>query len=71
MAAAYPQVLVAQRTRFQVTEEYLEALATSWRAAVLIEGRLLDAGLATPEIAGEGLLGSLASTAFLIAVAPA
>ena len=64
MAAAYPQVLVAQRTRFQVTEEYLEALATSWRAAVLIEGRLLDAGLATPEIAGEGLLGSLASTAF-------
>ena len=45
VAAAYPQVLIAQRTLFQVTEEYLEALAEGWRAAVLIEGRLLEGGL--------------------------
>ncbi len=47
-AAAYPQVLIAQRTLFQVTEEYLEALADGWRAAVLIEGLVLEGGLAAP-----------------------
>lgn len=48
MAAAYPQVLVAQRTLFQIMEEYLAALATSWRAAVLLEGSLLDGALDPP-----------------------
>ena len=53
MAAAYPQVLIAQRTLFQVSEEYLEALATSWRAAILIEGQLLGAGFVRPSIPSE------------------
>ena len=52
MAAAYPQVLISQRTLFQVSEQYLEALATSWKAAVLIEGQLLDGGLEQPSIPG-------------------
>ena len=53
IAAAYPQVLIAQRTLFQVSEEYLQALATSWHAAILIEGQLLDAGLEAPNMPGE------------------
>ena len=53
MAAAYPQVLIAQRTLFQASKQYLEALATSWRTAILIEGHLLHTGLATPFIPGE------------------
>ena len=53
VAAAYPQVLIAQRTLFQVSEQYLEALATSWRAAVLIEGQLLDGGLQPPSMSRE------------------
>lgn len=48
MAAAYPQVLIAQRTLLQVTEEYLEALATGWRASVQLEGMLLDGALEAP-----------------------
>ena len=48
VAAAYPQVLIAQRTLFQVTEQYLEALAEAWRASVLIDGLLLEGGLESP-----------------------
>ena len=47
-AAAYPQVLIAQRTLFQVTDDYLDALATSWMTAVLIDGLLLEDGLEAP-----------------------
>lgn len=54
MAAAYPQVLIAQRTLFQVTEEYLEALASGWRAAILLQGMLLEGALEAPfDPAGE------------------
>ena len=45
MAAAYPQVLIAQRTLFRFTEEYLDALSAGWRAAILLEGLLLDGAL--------------------------
>jgi cobalt-zinc-cadmium efflux system outer membrane protein len=41
-AAAYPQVLMAQRTLFELTDEYLRSLEAAWRAAVHIEGFLLD-----------------------------
>lgn len=54
MAAAYPQVLVAQRTLFQMTDEYFESLEAAWRAALRIRGFLLDEdGLGTPFRVGE------------------
>jgi cobalt-zinc-cadmium efflux system outer membrane protein len=49
MAGAYPQVLIAQRTLFQVTDQYLDAIARAWSAALRLDGFLLDAGLDAPE----------------------
>ena len=45
MAAAYPQVLVAQRSWFQAQTGYLAALAQLWRSAVTLRGYLLTQGL--------------------------
>lgn len=52
MAAAYPQVLVAQRTLFQMTDEYLMTVESAWRAALQLQGFLLDDALATPTRTG-------------------
>jgi cobalt-zinc-cadmium efflux system outer membrane protein len=48
MAAAYPQVLVAQRTLFEVSNEYLENLHDAWRAALQLQGFLAGDGLEAP-----------------------
>jgi cobalt-zinc-cadmium efflux system outer membrane protein len=48
MAAAYPQVLIAQRTLFQVRAEYVEALVDTWQNAVLLRGYLLSGALEAP-----------------------
>jgi cobalt-zinc-cadmium efflux system outer membrane protein len=48
MAAAYPQVLIAQRHLFQSRVEYVQALVDLWRGAVLFEGFLLAGGLDAP-----------------------
>ena len=48
MAAAYPQVLIAQRTLFQVQAEYVRALVTAQQNAVLLQGFLLSGGLDAP-----------------------
>lgn len=53
MAAAYPQVLIAQRTAFQVQADYLLALARLWRSAILIDGLQVAGGLDAPHIPGE------------------
>jgi outer membrane protein, heavy metal efflux system len=53
MAAAYPQVLVAQRTFFEMSNEYLESLNEAWRAALQLQGFLAGDGLGTPGAAGE------------------
>lgn len=45
MAAAYPQVLIAQRTYFQLQGDYIAALANLWRTVVEIRGLLLTDGL--------------------------
>jgi outer membrane protein, heavy metal efflux system len=53
--AAWPQVLVAQRTYFQVNEEYVDALDRLRRAEVAILGYLLVDGLDQPPgPSGEG-----------------
>ncbi len=48
MAAAYPQVLIAQRTLFQVRAEYVEALVNTWQNAVLLQGYMLSGALDAP-----------------------
>lgn len=53
MAAAYPQVLIAQRTWFELREEYTTALVAEWESAVAIQGFLLTDGLAAPLAPGE------------------
>lgn len=53
MAAAYPQVLIAQRTLFQTTERYLRALEEAHRAALQIQGFLLVDGLESPPVPGQ------------------
>ncbi|MEP7274175.1 MAG: TolC family protein [Acidobacteriota bacterium] len=48
MAAAYPQVLIAQRTLFQVRVEYVRAMVNTWQSAVLLRGYLATGALDAP-----------------------
>jgi cobalt-zinc-cadmium efflux system outer membrane protein len=48
MAAAYPQVLVAQRTLFEMSADYLDNLENAWQAAVRLQGFLAGGGLQAP-----------------------
>jgi outer membrane protein, heavy metal efflux system len=48
MGAAYPQVLIAQRTLGQVRAEYVRALVELWQAAVLLQGQLVRGALEAP-----------------------
>jgi len=50
MAAAYPQVLISQRTMFQVRENYLDALVSLHQNAISIEGFLLTGALDPPRM---------------------
>jgi cobalt-zinc-cadmium efflux system outer membrane protein len=52
--AAWPQVLVAQRTYFQISVDYVKALDDLRRAEVAILGLLLVDGLEEPAAPGEG-----------------
>jgi outer membrane protein, heavy metal efflux system len=49
MAAAYPQVLIAQRTLGQVRVDYVRALVELWQDATVLNGLLLVDGLRAPE----------------------
>ena len=51
MAAAYPQALIAQRSLFQLQDDYVNALVTVWQRSVEIQGLLLTGGV---EISGTG-----------------
>ena len=53
MAAAYPQVLIAQRTLFQLQTDYVTALANLWANSIALKGFLLTDGLESPSRAGE------------------
>ena len=57
MAAAYPQVLIAQRTLFQVEVEYARALVQLRDTTVRLRGFLLDGGLDPLSRLGEGAEG--------------
>ena len=45
MTAAYPQVLIAQRSLGQARVAYVDALVNAWQNTVLIRGFLLTGGL--------------------------
>jgi len=53
MAAAYPQVLIAQRTLFQLQADYVISLANLWANAVALQGFLLTDGLGSPATSGD------------------
>lgn len=48
MAQAYPQVLVSQRTLFQLQVDYVMALREEWRSAIALQNYMLTGGLAAP-----------------------
>ena len=53
MTAAYPQVLVSQRTLFQLQTDYIAALEALWTNSIAIRGFLLADPLEAPARAGE------------------
>ena len=53
MGAAYPQVLIAQRSLLQLSDEYLASLDEAWRAAIDMQGLLAMDALAAPPRPGE------------------
>lgn len=48
MAAAYPQVLISQRTLFQLEADYILALDNAWQSSLVIRGFGLMDGLSQP-----------------------
>ena len=48
MAAAYPQVLIAQRNLFELSSDYLESLEDAWGSALRIQNLLAGEGLQSP-----------------------
>ncbi len=56
MAGAYPQVLISQRTLFQLEASYIQALDHAWQSALAIQGFGLMDGLAEPEAESAGSL---------------
>ena len=55
MAGAYPQVLLSQRTLFQLEAEYVQALANAWQSVLVIRGFGLMDGLSDPINASSGV----------------
>jgi outer membrane protein, heavy metal efflux system len=53
MQAAYPQVLISQRTLFQLQANYVQAVEKVWMSSVAIHGFALSDGLSTG-MTGEG-----------------
>jgi outer membrane protein, heavy metal efflux system len=48
MAGAYPQVLISQRTLFQLEADYVQALGNAWQSSLVIRGFGLMDGLSSP-----------------------
>lgn len=55
MGAAYPHVLIAQRTLFQTRSAYVAALVDAWQSVVQLKGLLLAGGLMPPAETGVDL----------------
>lgn len=63
MAGAYPQVLISQRTLFQLEADYIQALNNTWQSALLIRGFGLTDGLAGPGTVSQTSSGTMRSYA--------
>jgi outer membrane protein, heavy metal efflux system len=50
MAAAYPQVLVSQRTLFQLQLAYIQSLGELWQSSARLHHFALTGALALPEV---------------------
>lgn len=50
MAAAYPEVIISQRTLFQLQENYTRTLADLWSSAIQLQNFLLVNSLTAPRI---------------------
>ena len=48
MQGAYPQVLIAQRTLFQLKTDYVSALESVWVSSIALKGFMLTDGLEAP-----------------------
>jgi outer membrane protein, heavy metal efflux system len=55
MAAPYPQVIVSQRTWFQLQAAYVGVLKELWTSAIALQHFLLSDGLSAPPASGESL----------------
>jgi cobalt-zinc-cadmium efflux system outer membrane protein len=53
MTAAYPQVLIAQRTLFQLKANYITALESVWANSIALRGFMLTDALEAPAASGE------------------
>lgn len=53
MTAAYPQVLISQRTLFQLRTDYIAALESVWVNSVALRGFMLTDALEAPASSGE------------------
>ena len=52
MAAAYPEVIISQRTFFQLQENYAQTLGELWTSAVQLQNYLFADGLSAPRPSG-------------------
>lgn len=52
MAMSYPQVLVSQRTLFQLQASYIQALSGAWQNAIALQHYTLKGGLDAPTATG-------------------
>jgi outer membrane protein, heavy metal efflux system len=52
MGAAYPQVLVSQRTLFEIQVGYIHALESVWMNAIALQNYTLTSGLDVPALSG-------------------
>ena len=52
MAAAYPEVIISQRTLFQLQESYVQSLGELWTSAAQLQNYLFADGLSAPNAGG-------------------
>jgi outer membrane protein, heavy metal efflux system len=55
MAAAYPEVIISQRTFFQLQENYVQTLGELWTTAVRLQNYLHAEGLSAPGMSGRAI----------------
>ena len=69
MGQAYPQVIVSQRTLFQIQATYLQVLQDLWTSAIRLQNYALSGGLDAPAAAGRA--GTNSNSSSLAGSAPA